>query len=77
MGLNSYYHTILIIPLLLGVELIDSGKLDKEYINLLDDIQACLNEFWGLGSGANYTPIKDKSVFFPEIVKNPHKFIVA
>ena len=61
----------------MGVELIDSGKLHKEYINLFDDIQACLNEFWGLGSGENYTPIKDKSVFFPEIVKNPNKFIVA
>ena len=61
--------------LLLGVELIDQGKLDKTYRELHDDYLACLSEFWSLGSGDNYTPIKTKSKFFPPIVNDPAKYI--
>lgn len=63
-------------PLLLGVELIDQGKIDRTYGELHDNYLDCLREFWSLGSGENYTPIRDKSVFFPEIANNPQKYII-
>lgn len=43
-GFNTQFNVVDYVPLLMGVELIDQGLLDKSYLELKDDILNCLND---------------------------------
>ena len=70
-GFNSYFYVMDYIPLLLAVELIDKGKLDKTYMDLMEDVMKCLEATYTLGKGDGYTPLRNKGKFYPEVAANP------
>ena len=62
----------------MAVKLIDEGKVDKTYKDLSDDLRMGIwRHYLHFEKSGKVLPAKDYGFYFPEVWKNPGKYIIA
>lgn len=75
-GFNSYYYTFNLAPLIQATELIESGKLKKDYIDVMSDVGMVLRDHFTNSTDDSYTPIGNYGKIYTAFLANPTKYII-
>ena len=61
---------------MMGVHLINEGKINKSYVNLIQDVFKCINRQFRHFNNDKVFQCLSYGTYFPAIFKDPKKYIM-
>jgi len=74
--MSTFFEHVKVPQVLMGVELIDKGLVNKTYIDLCNDIKKVVLSMYYHITPERVLPAKTFGTYFPPLFENPNKFII-